>query len=962
MTSELARPARPRGVNQAVNNNANDAVDQDRVDTITEEDDDDDDKHGVDTNPCPPQQQQQQQQQRRQEEVNKLNKLFSLKSIKRSITAKKKQPWYVQDGDDDDDDDDDEENDPLNLGNGLRAVQFPEAERKDLWPNFANVEGEFNSMYNELEKQKRKKELAKKKAIEQAIEQDSLVVSALMNESEERKGDIEETIKVVSEQRKNLRIHNRFFRITLYSSFDKVITYAVVLYALLETADNWEGNGAIEKKGGKSWDVIQAFHYIVSLIFVLEAAIKIAGAGRTYVDPLTGKEILVEWNPLAYFKNWENAIDFSILFFMILNYIATWGNFTLGYLTYEHIRIIRLFRLNRGIRYFRRNPEFKIILDGIGAGIQAMGWVLVMLMTVMYIYAVMGTNLFYGLDPKNFRSLAYSFNSGMGIATGSSWDEFIYSTWYGCEKYGYAPPGNGEMECPYRLKEDGTKEYMQGNGVISAVYVISMSFLVGNIMMSLFIGIITEKMDNAYAEKEEVKRIRIEKALARTTGAIFKSQQSLNEMLPEEQYTEVMSFMNLFSGLKQSKSMREREEAVNNTWLQNFQAKLQKIFQNDYFEGVIISVIALSAILSGYATTFLDYSNPNAAPDEWVEVVERIFIGIFMIEFLLKIVALWDKERTYYTGEDRNWNVFDAGTTLLGFFGMVLNDAGVGGGELANFTRIVRLFRLSRLFRFFRVIPQLNLIAKSLVLGVKSLKYVGTLMCFIFYTWAIAGVMLFSENDPFFMRTLPVAFYHLFRLSQLESWANIVQINLEGCDKNRWGVNDGGSAYVSMQSNSGIHPDSIYECTQPHAQPFIGAIYFYTFLLLCGMVIISVFIGVIVSGMHEATAESKIEFEREKRKNLISEHFDLSAEKKETIRRVWKRINWRKAKTIQLHQIEKLMQQIGIEYIPGYLHKVVSYWKPPPDTAAEESKEGKINEIDYPDFILLACLLERADK
>jgi len=75
MTSELARPARPRGVNQAVNNNANDAVDQDRVDTITEEDDDDDDKHGVDTNPCPPQQQQQQQQQRRQEEVNKLNKL-----------------------------------------------------------------------------------------------------------------------------------------------------------------------------------------------------------------------------------------------------------------------------------------------------------------------------------------------------------------------------------------------------------------------------------------------------------------------------------------------------------------------------------------------------------------------------------------------------------------------------------------------------------------------------------------------------------------------------------------------------------------------------------------------------------------------------------------------------------------------------------------------------------------------
>ena len=415
--SKLARRARASTVS-AVNNNANDAVDQHRVDTRTDILDE-----VMETNPQRPPQQRREE----QEEANKMKKLFTLKSIKRSITAKKKQPWHDQDGDDDDDDD--EENDPLNLGNGLRAVQFPDVERKDLWPNFANVEEEFNSMYNEIEKQKRKKDFAEKKAIEQAIEQDSLVVSALINESEERKGDVEET-KVVSEQQKNLRIHNRFFRMTLYTSFNIVITYAVVLYALLETADNWEGNGAIEKKGGKSWDVIQAFHYIISLIFVLEAAIKIAGAGRTYVDPLTGKETLVEWNPLAYFKNWENAIDFSILFFMILNYIATWGNFTLGDLTYEHIRIIRLFRLNRGIRYFRRNPEFKIILDGIGAGIQAMGWVLVMLMIVMYIYAVMGTNLFYGLDPKNFRSLAYSFNSGMGIATGSSWDEFIYSTWW----------------------------------------------------------------------------------------------------------------------------------------------------------------------------------------------------------------------------------------------------------------------------------------------------------------------------------------------------------------------------------------------------------------------------------------------------------------------------------------------------------------------------------------------------
>ena len=167
-----------------------------------------------------------------------------------------------------------------------------------------------------------------------------------------------------------------------------------------------------------------------------------------------------------------------------------------------------------------------------------MGWVLVMLMIVMYIYAVLGTNLFYGVDPKNFRSLPYSLNSGMGIATGSSWDEFLYATWYGCEHYGYASPN--DVDCPYRLNADGTKTHAKGNGVLSAVYVISMAFLVGNVMMSLFIGIITERMDKAYEAKEALKRKRIVNALRKTKGAIWESREKMNETLPEFAYTEVI--------------------------------------------------------------------------------------------------------------------------------------------------------------------------------------------------------------------------------------------------------------------------------------------------------------------------------------------------------------------------------------------------------------------------------------
>ena len=885
-----------------------------------------------------------------------LDSLFA--SFKSNLTKKAtnahRPSWEEEEKEEEDGGDDDFENneengveDPLDAGDGLRRVDFPSA-KKSSYPKFENVEKEYESMYEALEKSRDDK----KKEKEGMEEKMRRMASAVEKEKRD-----EESAKASVHVNPSLHWHNRMFRITLYSSFQNMVTMAVVLYALLETADNWEGNSSIEKKGGTSWEVIQALHYIVSLIFFFEAGVKIMGAGPTAVSEKTGKETLVKWKALDYFMNWENAVDFTILFFMSLNYIATWANTTLGDLTYDHIRVIRLFRLNRCVRYFRRNPEFKIILDGIGSGIASMGWVLVMLMIVMYIYAVLGTNLFYGVDPKNFRSLPYSLNSGMGIATGSSWDEFLYATWYGCEHYGYASPN--DVDCPYRLNADGTKTYAEGNGVLSAVYVISMAFLVGNVMMSLFIGIITERMDKAYEAKEALKRKRIVNALRKTKGAIWESREKMNETLPEFAYTEVIEMMNLMSGSAQTQSMREKEAATENTWFQDLQVKLQKFTQNDYFEYMIMGVIIFSAILSGYSTQFLDYSNPNASPPEWTEILERIFIFIFMIEFLIKIIGLWDKERTYYTGEDAKWNLFDAFVSLIGFFGMVFEDSGLGGSGLAEFSRIVRLLRLARLFRFFKVIPQLNSIAKSLVLGVKSLKYVGTLMCFIFHAWAIAGVMLFSDNDPFFMRTLPVAFYHLFRVSQLESWANIVQINLEGCDKNRWGINDGGAAYVGLQSNSGIHADRVYECDHPKAQPFVGTLYFYSFVMMCGMVIISVFIGVIVNGMHAATAESKIEFEREKRKETISEYYELPASKLESIRRVWKRINWRKAKTIKIHQVEKLMEQLGIEYVPGYLHKVVSYWNPPPE--GNPSLEGaKVNEIDYPDFILIVCLLERA--
>ena len=204
---------------------------------------------------------------------NKMDKLYS--SFKSNLTKKSTHSGGGggENGTVEKEEENGEENsvDPRDLGDGLRRVEFPSS-AKASYPKFENVEKEFKAMYKELEKSRDDKRKEKEKMEEKMRR----MVSAVEKEEEDEE-DEESAGKSLTDEEaylransSSLRLHNRMFRITLYSSFQQMVTIAVVLYALLETADNWEGNSSIEKKGGTSWEVIQALHYIVSLIFFLK--------------------------------------------------------------------------------------------------------------------------------------------------------------------------------------------------------------------------------------------------------------------------------------------------------------------------------------------------------------------------------------------------------------------------------------------------------------------------------------------------------------------------------------------------------------------------------------------------------------------------------------------------------------------------------------------------------------------
>ena len=80
----------------------------------------------------------------------------------------------------------------------------------------------------------------------------------------------------------------------------------------------------------------------------------------------------------------------------------------------------------------------------------------------------------------------------------ADWMDFLYINYYGCDVYGYS--GSHASYC--------TKPKAQK--VLASVYVTTLIITLGNIMMSLFIGVITNRMEEATLKLKETKEEKVE--------------------------------------------------------------------------------------------------------------------------------------------------------------------------------------------------------------------------------------------------------------------------------------------------------------------------------------------------------------------------------------------------------------------------------------------------------------------
>jgi hypothetical protein len=211
----------------------------------------------------------------------------------------------------------------------------------------------------------------------------------------------------------------------------------------------------------------------------------------------------------------------------------------------------------------------------------------------------------------------------------------------------------------------------------------------------------------------------------------------------------------------------------------------------------------MAAVIDGLQTYEAFSDNPA------LDMVDLVLLSIFTLEILLKILShktqpyrffiglewkrrlWWDWKRGIVgdddkailedkklsesdsrTEEDRFWNCFDVFVVAICYMGMFSNGGNFG---------FLRMLRLLRIIRLLRVWKQLQQILLGLVGGLQASASILGLMAFFFFLYGTMGVYLFSENDPFHFKSLPLSAVSLYSVTNLE-WIDIAAINIYGCD------------------------------------------------------------------------------------------------------------------------------------------------------------------------------------
>eukprot|EP00198_Chlamydomonas_reinhardtii_P012138 XP_001701475.1 voltage-gated Ca2+ channel, alpha subunit [Chlamydomonas reinhardtii] len=606
--------------------------------------------------------------------------------------------------------------------------------------------------------------------------------------------------------------------------------------------------------------------YIFLGAFTLEAALKIITFGFAF----TGKH--------AYIRNGWNVLDFIIVLagYALLAVELSGANGE----DLKMLRILRTLRALRPLRAASRYEGLKLVVNTLFAVLPAMADVALVCALFYIIFSILAVNLFKGqlyncidadsgerLDPYYLLPPGQTLERGMCEAGSITVNSSVYTAARNISLMPYNittswvnPVANFDNVAISMLTlfQIATlelwvdimftavdvagvgKQPLWNNHPVVILFFILVVIVCCFFVLNLFIGVTLDK----FTELQQ----------AQTASSVFVTPQQQN-------WVDVQKLL-LRTGMT-SRPARFEEPA--------WRAGLYDFVMGSVFEEFILITIVVNVL-------FMAMVHADMSP-QWqacMTYTNLIFTCVFVIEAALKIMAFG----AFAYFRDR-WNAFDFFVVVISVASVVLDFSGT---QNLSFMPVLRVLRVVRVVRLIRRAVGMRRLLLTLVQSLPALGNVGGVMVLFFFVYAVIGMNLFggikfgdyiSRHANFnnfgkamllLFRQASMARYYEARFLAVspgrmitgESWSGVMQdcmithncvlitANVTAPATNATLVE---GTYLSPNdpSMSGLPPD-VHQ-NQCSLSPWAAVVYFPTFIVLCGFILLNLVIAIILENM-----------------------------------------------------------------------------------------------------------------
>ncbi|KAJ8012814.1 hypothetical protein DPEC_G00046780 [Dallia pectoralis] len=542
---------------------------------------------------------------------------------------------------------------------------------------------------------------------------------------------------------------------------------------------------------------------------VLEYADKIF----TYIFIL---EMLLKWVAYGFAKYFTNAwcwLDFLIVDVSLVSLVAN----GMGYSELGTIKSLRTFRALRPLRALSRFEGMRVVVNALLGAIPSIFNVLLVCLIFWLIFSIMGVNLFAG---KYHRCLNRTTKERFDISevanktqclnlTDGQWMNFKIN--FDNVGAGYlallqVATFKGWMDIMYAavdsrsLNEQPDYENNLYMYLYFVVFIVFGSFFT----LNLFIGVI---IDNFNQQKRKM---------------------SQDIFMTEEQ----KKYYNAMKKLGSKKPQRPIPRPLNK--LQGF---VFDCVTSQAFDIVIMILICLNMV-----TMMVETENQKKNTQTILYHINLVFVVIFTGECILKMISL----RQYYFTV--GWNVFDFIVVILSIIGMALSKLIQEYFVSPTLFRVIRLARIGRILRLIKSAKGIRTLLFALMMSLPALFNIGLLLFLVMFIFAIFAMSQFAYvkkesgiDDMFNFETFGNSMICLFQITTSGGWDLLLAPLL----------NNGNNSDCKIDKE---HPGST--STGDCGTPTLAIIFFVSYIIICFLIVVNMYIAVILENFSVATEES----------------------------------------------------------------------------------------------------------